>query len=89
MTADHQPQAPVPAVFTGVEEDHAPEGVEQDEGHGEEGCGKSARRTRVTTLLLLLLLLLLLAWAKGWAQLQPVPPQHPGHEPAAPPDVMK
>lgn len=45
VTGNHQPQAPVAAFFTGVEEDHSPEGVEQDEGHGEECWGKRATQT--------------------------------------------
>lgn len=57
MTGHHQPQAPVAALFTGIEKNHPPEGVEQDEGHGEERCGERATPTPsgfVATLLLLL-----------------------------------
>lgn len=56
VTGNHQPQAPVPAFFTGVEEDDSPEGVEQDEGHGEERWGKRATQTPsdLTTAFLLL-----------------------------------
>lgn len=91
VTGNHQPQAPVAAFFAGVEEDHSPEGVEQDEGHGEERCGKRATQTPSD----LATAFLLLAEVKGQTPaLTGVaaafrPRAHVPWWPPASPDVMK
>lgn len=96
MTGNHQPQAPVPAFFAGVEEDDSPEGVEQDEGHGEERWGKRATQTPSDLTTAFLLLTSVKSHAPGLDSGSALP-QHPGHEPTsrgvcwppASPDVMK